>query len=213
MARRKAVKPVAPPAGREEAGFLVALEKDAEDTTTRAAYADWLDEHNRACEAAVQRDKAGLSEVWYKVRRKTDGLFAEPEGPKFWTKTGKRWRSLKQVVPHIHNVSEGGRYLAVKWENLEVVVTEIRPQDIGTLLVSVRHPYPQWPSVVTFAIDEPVTPSIPGAWRETARGTAAASAREAGGTQRQEVIDSHERGHRLAHRAENAATCTGRAGL
>jgi uncharacterized protein (TIGR02996 family) len=160
MARRKAVKPVAPPADSEEAGFLVALEKDSKDKATRAAYADWLDEHDRAYEAAVQRDKAGLSEVWYKVRRKTDGLFAEPGGREPWTKVGKRWRSLKQVVPHIHNMRDGGRYLAVKWEDLEIVVTEIRPQDIGTLPVSVRHPYPQWPSLVTFTIDEPVTPSI-----------------------------------------------------
>jgi uncharacterized protein (TIGR02996 family) len=161
MMRRRAVKPVAPPAGPEEAGFLVALRDDAADTTTRAAYADWLDEHDRAYEAAVQRDWAGLSEVWYKVRRKTDGLFAEPEGPKYWTKTGKRWRSLKQVAPHIRSVSAAGRYLTVRWENLEVVVIEIRPQDVGTLSVSLRHPYPQRPRYVTLSIDEPATPSIP----------------------------------------------------
>jgi uncharacterized protein (TIGR02996 family) len=106
MARRKAGKPV-PPAGHEEAGFLMALAEDAQDTATRAAYADWLDEHDRAYEAAVQRDKAGMSEVWYKLRRKTDGLFAEPDGPKHWTTAGRRWRSLKQLVPHIHNLSAG----------------------------------------------------------------------------------------------------------
>jgi uncharacterized protein (TIGR02996 family) len=161
MARRKAVKPAAPPAGPEEAGFLVALEEDGQDTATRAAYADWLDEQDRAYEAAVQREKAGLSEVWYRVRRKTDGLFAEPDGRECWTRTGKRWRSLKQVVPHIHNRSARGRYLDVKWEDLEVVVSEVRPEDIGALPVSIRHPYPQWPSFIKFAIDEPVTPSIP----------------------------------------------------
>jgi hypothetical protein len=40
------------------------------------------------------------------------------------------------------------------------VVVEIRPQQVGTLPVVVRHPYPQWPSVVKFTIDEPVTPRI-----------------------------------------------------
>jgi uncharacterized protein (TIGR02996 family) len=161
MARRKASKPV-PAAEPEEAGFLVAIKQSADDTTARAAYADWLEEHDRAYEAAVQRDRAGVSEVWYKVRRKTDGLFAEPDHPKRWTKGGKRWRSLKQVVPHMHNMLSGrGSYLGVKWENLEIVVVEIRPQHVATLPVSIRQPYPQWPSIVTFAIDEPVTPSLP----------------------------------------------------
>jgi uncharacterized protein (TIGR02996 family) len=161
VARRKAVKPVAPLAEPEEATFLVAIQKDAGDVNTRAAYADWLDEHNRPYEAAVQRDKGGVSEVWYKLRRTTDGLFAEPDNPNRWTNTGKRWRSLKQLLLHVRSLSGAGHYLQVRFEDVEVVVIEVRPQTVGTLPVSARRPYPQWPNVVKFTIDEPVTPSIP----------------------------------------------------
>ncbi len=203
MARRKAVKPVAPPARPEEAGFLVALEQDTEDTTTRAAYADWLDEHDRAYEAAVQRDKAGLSEVWYKVRRKTDGLFAEPDGPKAWTKNGKRWRSLKQVVPHIHNVfergtlprrqvggsgSRGDRGPAAEHRN---------PARLGPPSVPAVAGHRQIRHRRTGDAEHPG-----GVRRETGRGTAAVLAPDAGDTQTQEVIEEHERDHRLTHRAE-----------
>ncbi|MBN9120052.1 MAG: TIGR02996 domain-containing protein [Planctomycetes bacterium] len=166
MARRKATKPAAPLAAGEEVGFLLALRENPDDRTVRAAYADWLEEHERPYEAAVQRDRAGVSEVWYKLRRKTDGLFAEPDGPgpKNWTRTGTRWRSLKALVPHVTNVSDrrAGRYLGVKWENLEVVVIEIRPVDIGALPAVVTH-HPQFRSLISFTVPEPVAPSLPAA--------------------------------------------------
>ncbi len=164
MARRKAVKPVGKPAEPDEAGFLVAIQKQPDDRTARVAYADWLDEHDRPYEAAVQRDKAGVSEVWYMLRRKTDGLFANRhrDGGIVWSATGKRWRSLKELVPHINNMSRRGGYAGTtKYEDLEVVVIEIRPLDVALLPVSLHYPYPQYPSIVRFRVDEPVTPSIP----------------------------------------------------
>lgn len=162
MARRKANKPPAPLAEGEEAGFLIALRKNSDDRTVHSAYADWLEEHDRPYEAAIQRDRAGLSEVWFKLRRKTDGLFADPDGLEYWTKTGKRWRSLKGLVPHVTNVSNRreGSYLGVKWANLEVVVIEIRPTDVLTLPTVVTH-HPKYQSLISFTVPEPVTPGLP----------------------------------------------------
>jgi uncharacterized protein (TIGR02996 family) len=164
MARRKATKPPAPLAEGEEVGFLLALRKSPDDRTVRAAYADWLEERDRPYEAAVQRDRAGLSEVWYKLRRKTDGLFAEPDspGPEYWTRTGKRWRSLKALVPHVISMSDrrGSSYFGVKWANLEVVVIEIRPVEIGTLPAVTTH-HPLYSAYNSFTVPEPVAPSLP----------------------------------------------------
>ena len=77
----------------EEKGFLSALKKDPNDATARGAYADWLDEHGRAHEAMLQRASAGLSEIRYKIRRTSDGLFSEGaeghhEGNRPWTTRG-----------------------------------------------------------------------------------------------------------------------------
>jgi uncharacterized protein (TIGR02996 family) len=164
VARRKATKPPPPLAEGEEVGFLLTLRKNPDDRTVRAAYADWLEEHDRPYEAAVQRDRAGVSEVWYKLRRTTDGRFAEPDAPssEFWTKTGKRWRSLKSLVPHVISVSarRSELYLGVEWAHLEVVVIEIRPVEIGTLPAVVTH-HPQYSAYNSFTVPEPVAPSLP----------------------------------------------------
>ncbi|MBN9122424.1 MAG: TIGR02996 domain-containing protein, partial [Planctomycetes bacterium] len=61
----------------EERGFVLALKKDPTDATARGAYADWLDEHGRHYDAVLQREAAGLSELRFKVRRKSGGPFSE----------------------------------------------------------------------------------------------------------------------------------------
>jgi uncharacterized protein (TIGR02996 family) len=88
----------------EEKGFLSAIKKAPKDATARGAYADWLDEHGRAYEAMLQRGAAGLSEVSFKVRRKSDGLFSEGKeqhyGKEMWTTKGKMWRKLVHLRSH-----------------------------------------------------------------------------------------------------------------
>lgn len=169
MARGKATKPAAPLAEGEEVGFLLALRKTPDDRTVHAAYADWLEEHERPYEAAVHRDRAGVSEVWYKIRRKTDGLFAHPDGsgPSNWSTTGTRWRSLKALVPHVANVSRRnlGQYLGVNRTNLEIVIIEVRPVETGTLPVAVTGD--GWSR--SFAVTEPVTPRLPAEETEAAQ--------------------------------------------
>ena len=91
----------------DEKGFLAAIKKDPKDATARGAYADWLDEHGRAHEAMLQRSAAGLSEIRYKIRRKSDGLFSEGaeghhQGKEPWTTKGKMWPALAHLRQHIN---------------------------------------------------------------------------------------------------------------
>lgn len=166
MARRKVPKPEGKPAEPDEAAFLVTIQKNPADSNARVAYADWLEEHDRPYEAAVQRDRAGVSEVWLKLRRKTDGLFADREKDGrnrwsvVWTRRGRRWRSLKELVPHMTNMGRGD-YAGVAWKDIEVVVVETRPQEVAALPLSIHRPYPQYPTLVRFRIDEPAPPALP----------------------------------------------------
>src|SRR5215468_8008386 len=107
----------------EERGFLAALKENAKDVTTRLAYADWLEEHDRPYEAMLQRVKAGVSEARFKIRRKSDGLFADEHGR--WTGKGKEWRQLNGVESALFHNS-GQQFKGVDWEDVEVVVFEIR---------------------------------------------------------------------------------------
>lgn len=88
----------------EEQGFLRAIEENASDKATRLAYADWLEDHHRPYEAMLQRVQAGVSEVRYKIRRKSDGKFA---AARTWSETGKDYRKLAHAKSHIHQ--QGGR--------------------------------------------------------------------------------------------------------
>jgi uncharacterized protein (TIGR02996 family) len=126
MAKRKA-KQQAAPTSPDEAGFVTFIEANPEDTTARAAYADWLAEHGRRLEAAQQRDAAGLSEVQYKLRRKSDGLFSEcREGRFAWTLKGKGWRRLADLRAHIAAARSGSNYYETPVSDVEVVAVEIR---------------------------------------------------------------------------------------
>ncbi len=112
----------------DEQGFLKALKKNPKDVATHSAYADWLDEHDRPYEAALHRSKAGLSEVYYKIRRRSDGLFSN--GTKWqakasWSEGGKVWRRLTDVCAHMR-MTDGKTYGGTAWNDLEVVVVEVR---------------------------------------------------------------------------------------
>ncbi|MCI0703664.1 MAG: TIGR02996 domain-containing protein, partial [Planctomycetia bacterium] len=86
----------------DERGFQLAIKKNPKDLTAHGAYADWLEEHDRPYEAALQRAKAGLSEVYFKLRRKSDGLFSEGNEQRYgkkshWSAKGKMWRKLADL--------------------------------------------------------------------------------------------------------------------
>ena len=121
-------------ADAEERGFLAALKQDAKDVTTRLAYADWLEEHDRPYEAMQQRVKAGVSEARFKVRRKSDGLFYDGRGG--WSSKGKEWRQLAHVRAHFTSDAWSPRYYGVKWQDVEVVVFEVRVRTVAALPVT-----------------------------------------------------------------------------
>ena len=158
MGRRKARSEPVAAAADEEAAFIAAIRKTPADSNARVAYADWLDEHDRPYEAAVQRDRAGVSELWYRLRRKSDGLFSDGRrdkgGSVIWSTSGKRWRSLKELGPHMRNM-----YGSYDWADLEVVVIEIRPQDIAILPITIHHDQ-RYSFYKRFTIDEPRTQGL-----------------------------------------------------
>jgi uncharacterized protein (TIGR02996 family) len=129
----------------DEKGFLHAIEADPNDATARGAYADWLEEHGRRYEAIQQRGAAGISEVYFKLRRKSDGLFSECDAHKRvpWTAKGKAWHDLDRLRAHMASYARshayGNRpvlYLGqTAWDDLEVVVVELRQVEGATLPV------------------------------------------------------------------------------
>ena len=124
----------------EERGFLTAIKENPDDVTARGAYADWLDEHDRHYEAVLQRAEANLSEVYFKLRRKSDGLFSEgrsSSGPIRWTTKGKMWRRLSDLRSHMANMRPRNDYGGkIPWSDLEVVVLEVRVTVAATLPIS-----------------------------------------------------------------------------
>src|SRR5262245_21602668 len=130
----------------EERGFLAAIKENPGDVTARGAYADWLDEHDRHYEAVLQRGEANLSEVYFKLRRKSDGLFSEgrtasARQPIKWTTKGKMWRRLSDLRSHMANMRPRNDYGGkVPWSDLEVVVFEVRLTVAATLPISAPDP-------------------------------------------------------------------------
>ena len=126
----------------DEAGFVAYLEANPNDATAHAAFADWLDEHGRPIEAAEQRAAAGLSEVYYKLRRKSDGLFSESrEGNWAWTTKGKTWRTLIGIRTHIAYYRTERHYgRDDPLTDLEIVVFEVRPAPLATLPLTFKKP-------------------------------------------------------------------------
>jgi uncharacterized protein (TIGR02996 family) len=149
----------------EEHGFLTAIEENPGDVTSRLAYADWLEEHDRRYEAMLQRVQAGVSEVRYLVRRKSDGLISEGgERHVQWTTKGKEWKKASSARAHLAASAQKSHYGGTPWSDVEIVVYEVRTQLIGTL------PYTRQPgrslgtmSIIlhepTPASDENATPS------------------------------------------------------
>ena len=122
----------------EEKGFLQSLKKNPKDVATHSAYADWLDEHDRQYEAALQRGKAGLSEVYYKIRRKSDGLFSTGnkwQATMSWSAGGKMWQRLIDLHSHLRGLSDIRTYGGTKWDDLEVVFVEVRVTYTATLVL------------------------------------------------------------------------------
>src|SRR5262245_21479473 len=116
----------------EERGFLKAIEENPNDTASRLAYADWLEEKTRPYEALFQRIKAGVSEARYKVRRKSDGLFSDAR--RGWSNKGAKWNRLDEVRGHFAFEASHPRYNGdTPWEDVEVVVFEVRVQVVTAL--------------------------------------------------------------------------------
>jgi uncharacterized protein (TIGR02996 family) len=125
-------------ASKEERAFLKAIKEDASDTTSRLAYADWLEEQGRKLDALEQRVKGGVSEAQYKLRRKSDGLFSEGKGDR-WSAQGKSWRRLADIKAHLAACSWFKSYgRGTPWSDLEIVVFEVRPHPVANLAFSLR---------------------------------------------------------------------------
>jgi uncharacterized protein (TIGR02996 family) len=155
----------------EEKGFLLALEQNPDDTTARAAFADWLEEHGRRYEAILQRGEAGISEVFFKLRRKSDGLFSDcnTHRPDGWSTTGKMWHKLSSLRAHMASYEHSHRwgdtrgpipYLGnTAWDDLEVVVVELRLVEGTTLPVRCESAREGNRLKVTITVDEPLGPA------------------------------------------------------
>ena len=155
MAKRKVNQTAENPALPDEAGFITYLTNNPNDATAHAAFADWLDEHGRPLEAAEQRGAAGISEVYYKLRRKSDGLFCEgrdqrrdarPGRAYKWSTRGKTWRKLEELRAHLAAVRAGSRTYGggdragTAWDELEVVAFEVRAVELARMPLVFRMP-------------------------------------------------------------------------
>jgi uncharacterized protein (TIGR02996 family) len=152
----------------DEKGFRLALEQNPDDATARAAYADWLEEHGRRYEAILQRGRAGISEVYFKLRRKSDGLFSDCDThkPNGWSTKGKMWRELSSLRAHMASYERSHRwgdtraaapYLGnTAWSDLEVVVVELRLVEGVTLPVRCESERDGTRLHVTITIPEPL---------------------------------------------------------
>jgi uncharacterized protein (TIGR02996 family) len=140
----------------EENGFLLAIKKNPKDQTAHGAFADWLDEHDRHYEAMLQRAAAGLSEVFFKIRRKSDGLFSEASSTRSankWSKNGRLWKKLADVRSHLANYISHNHYWHqyqqkagemlyngdTAWEDLEIVVVEVRMREGAVIPLGVTY--------------------------------------------------------------------------
>src|SRR5262245_10200245 len=146
--------------GVEEKGFLQSIEEDPEDVATRLAYADWLEEHQRSYEAMLQRVEAGVSEARYKVRRKSDGLFSEGGASNVqFSSNGAEWKKVSSVRAHLSQNAPQGLYGGnTPWDDVEIVVYEVRTHLIGTLPYSFKQPEKFWRSR-TVLVHEPQPPT------------------------------------------------------
>ncbi len=127
----------------DERGFLKAIKEKPDDVATRLAYADWLEEQARPLDAVRQRAEAGVSEVQYRLRRKSDGLFSDggENAPVRWVAQGKAWRKREYLLSHLrgHLKMYRSHYgHGTPWDDLEICVFEVRPQLVVTLSFSVK---------------------------------------------------------------------------
>jgi uncharacterized protein (TIGR02996 family) len=121
-------------ADADEQGFLKALDEDPKDVAARLAYADWLEEHGRPYRAMLQRVEAGVSLVRYKIRRRSDGLFADSGEHVKWSAGGKEWEQLSSVRAHLAAVSYQEKYgHNTPWRDVEIIAIEVRQHVVGTV--------------------------------------------------------------------------------
>ncbi len=140
----------------EEKGFRASIEKRPTDVTARCAFADWLDERGRPYGAALQRAAAGLSEVYFKLRRKSDGLFSEGTGhTPHWSTKGKMWRTLTNLKSHMTARFFRDRYFDTPADDLEVQLVEVRPTTPAVLRVSAQ-PHPHRSDRQVIKVTEPL---------------------------------------------------------
>ena len=119
----------------EERGLLWSIEQYPQDPRPRLIYADWLDDHGRPYRAMMQRVEASVSQVRYKIRRKSDGKFSEGgEHDVQWTSRGKEWTEFSKVRAYLALVSRQRRYGGnTDWSDVEVAVFEIRVQFVEAI--------------------------------------------------------------------------------
>jgi hypothetical protein len=86
--------------------------------------------------ALLQRVRAGTAEAVYKLRRRSDGLFCD--GGEGWSARGRSWGRLADVQAHLSRFAREPIYGGVTWDELEVVVFEVRTQLVDTLALSRR---------------------------------------------------------------------------
>jgi hypothetical protein len=93
-----------------------------------------------------QRVEAGVSEARYKVRRKSDGLFSEGGARNVqWSTGGAEWKKVSSVRAHLSQSAPGDLYGGnTPWDDVEVVVYEVRTLFIGTLPYSFKQPEQTW---------------------------------------------------------------------
>jgi uncharacterized protein (TIGR02996 family) len=118
----------------EERGFLAALKQNARDAATRLAYADWLEDQGRPLDALQQRAKAGVSQVRYSIRRKSDGLISDAAGG--WGVVGRQWVKLGDVRLHLLYRSRQDKYNGdTEWADVEIILSEIRVHPAAVISV------------------------------------------------------------------------------
>jgi hypothetical protein len=77
-----------------------------------------------------------VSTVIYKIRRKSDGLFADKYGS--WSVKGKEWQQLSVLKGHLTSCAYYDQYGGIPWTDLEVVAYEVRLQPSVVLTLSHR---------------------------------------------------------------------------
>lgn len=79
--------------------------------------------------------------MYYKIRRKTDGLFSTASrysswSAMGWSESGKMWRKLADLHSHMRTLTDTRTYGGTAWKDIEVVFIEVRATFTATLPVT-----------------------------------------------------------------------------